>query len=268
MRDSGIGFPGTGTMSPPNAAPTESELHAYIDDELPTSRRAEIAATLRQDADLAARVAAYETDRALLRMALLGIGDEPVPAAWTARIEAAMAPRLRTVPNVIMTRRFALAASVALVASVAAAIRWQRRDLDQTILLEAESARDGHLKGRLPQADPLPPPASRDALLRSTLGMQVRAPDLERFGFRLARMELFGRPGGGSAQLRYADQGQRALTIYVRPSDGNVRFDILRRGDTHICIWQDDVVGAVIIAPVSAAEMLRIASSAYTDLNF
>jgi hypothetical protein len=32
-------------------------------------------------------------------------------------------------------------------------------------------------------------------------------------------------------------------------------------------VWQDDVVGAVIIAPISAAEMLRIASSAYTDLN-
>ena len=57
------------------------------------------------------------------------------------------------------------------------------------------------------------------------------------------------------------------LTIYVRPSDGTVQFDIIRHGDTHVCVWQDDVVGAVITASVSAAEMLRIASSAYTSLN-
>jgi hypothetical protein len=80
-------------------------------------------------------------------------------------------------------------------------------------------------------------------------------------------MDLFGRPAGGAAQLRYSDPDQRALTIYVRPSDGTVQFDIIRRGETHICVWQDDVVGAVIMAPVSAAEMLRIASSAYTSLN-
>ena len=165
-----------------------------------------------------------------------------------------------------MTRRFALAASVALVASVAVAARWPWRRGD-TILAEAEAARDGHLEGRLAAADPLPPPAARDTALRSTLGMNVREPDLRRFGFQLARMDLFGRPGGGAAQLRYSDPGQRALTIYVRPSDGQVQFDIIRRGETHVCVWQDDVVGAVIMAPVSAAEMLRIASSAYTSLN-
>jgi anti-sigma factor RsiW len=251
-------------MQPPY--PTEYELHAFIDDELDPARRAEIDAILRDDPLLAARVAAYQSDRDLLRMALGGIAQEPLPSAWAARIEAAMIPRRKIVPKVVMTRRFALAASVALVASAGVVVRWQW-PRDNTILAEAEAARDGRLDGRLAEADPLPPPASRDALLRSTLGMIVRAPDLGRFGFQLARMDLFGRPAGGAAQLRYSDPDQRALTIYVRPSDGTVQFDIIRRGETHICVWQDDVVGAVIMAPVSAAEMLRIASSAYTSLN-
>lgn len=253
-------------MIPLAASPTKNELHAYIDDELSPSRRAEIAAVLLEHTALAEQVAAYEADRELLRTALDEIDDEPLPAAWIARIEAAMAPRPRVVPGFVMTRRFALAAGVALVAS-AAVVRWQWPRRGQTILAEAEAARDGRLDGRLAEGDPLPPPASRDGLLRATLGMPVRAPDLERFGFRLARMDLFGRPGGGAAQLRYADPRQRALTIYVRPSDGTVQFDIIRRGETHVCVWQDDVVGAVIIAPVSAADMLRIASSAYTALN-
>jgi anti-sigma factor RsiW len=250
-------------IPPPPASPTESELHAYIDDQLSPERRAEIAAVLLQDRTLAEKVAAYEADRDMLRMALSHIADEPLPPTWAAQIEAAMTPRRR----IVTTRRFALAASVALVASAAVAVRWQWRERDHTILAEADAARDGSLEGRIHEGDPLPAPEARDGLLRSTLGMRVQAPDLERFGFRLAAMDLFGRPEGGAAQLRYSDPRQRELTIYVRPSDGTVRFDILRRGETHVCIWQDDVVGAVIIAPVSAAEMLRIASAAYTDLN-
>jgi anti-sigma factor RsiW len=134
-------------------------------------------------------------------------------------------------------------------------------------MAEAEAAREGHLEGRRAGSDQLPPPATRDALLQSALGMRVRAPDLQRYGFRLTRMELFGAAGAGAAQLQYSDADQRMLTIYVRGSDGTVHFDIIRRGATRVCVWQDDVVGAVIIAPVSAAEMLHIASSAYTDLN-
>jgi anti-sigma factor RsiW len=253
-------------MTPPTyptpADPTEDELHAFIDDELTPERRAEIAVVLRENPALAARVAAYEADRDLLRMAFAGMAEEPIPAAWVARIDAAMAVRRRPV----VSRRFALAGGMALAASVAGLV-WWKWPRDHTILAEAEAARDGQLGGRLAGGDPLPPPASRDALLRSALRMNVRAPDLRRFGFQLARIELFNRSDGAAAQLSYSDPEQRALTIFVRPSDGTVRFDLLRRGTTRVCVWQDDVVGAVIIAPVSAAEMLHIATAAYSDLN-
>jgi len=243
--------------------PTETELHAFIDDELSASRQAEIARILRNEPALAQRIAAYRADRERLRSALRDIAEEPIPAAWRALIEAATARRQRAV----MTRRLALAASVGLAVSAGgiAGWRWLGRD---TILAEAEAARDGQLAGRSTTlAEPLPPVAARDALLESKLGMHVRVPDLNRFGFQLARLDLFDRPGGAAAQLQYQDYGQRVLTIYVRPSDGTVRFDLLRRGATRVCVWQDNVVGAVIIAPMSAGEMMRVAASAYMDLN-
>jgi anti-sigma factor RsiW len=245
--------------------PTEDELHAYIDDELTASRRTEIAAILRQDPALAERVAAYQGDRDRLRTAFASFVDEPPPAVWVAQIETAMAAPKRS----FLTRRFAIAGGatgMALAASVAAYIYW-RAPRDPAIVTEAEAARAGHLAGRIAGNEPLPPPATRDTLLQSALGMRVRAPDLQRYGFQLTRMELFGATGAGAAQLQYADAGKRMLTIYVRASDGTVHFDIVRRGATRVCVWQDDVVGAVIIAPLSAAEMLHIASSAYTDLN-
>ena len=245
--------------------PTEDELHAFIDDELTASRRAEIAAILREDPALAAKVAAYQSDRDRLRMAFESLADQPPRAEWVARIETAMATPRRT----FMTRRVALAGGatgMALAASVAAYVYWQR-PRGPAIVAEAEAARAGQLGGRLAGTDPLPPSVTRDAMLQSALGMRVRAPDLQRYGFRLSRLELFGTAGAGSAQLQYTGAGDRILTIYVRASDGTVHFDIIRRGRTRVCVWQDDVVGAVIIAPVSAAEMLHIASSAYTDLN-
>lgn len=246
--------------------PTEYELHAYVDNELPPGRQAEVAAILREDAALAAQVAAYQSDRDLLRMAFGGIDSEPLPAAWIARIEAATAPKRSHTGRAVVARRYALAASIALVASVTAAITWQA-GREHSILTEAQAARDGRLDGRIVAFDPLPPPATREAALRDALGMKVRPPELSRFGFQLVRMDLFALQDAKAAQLRYTDAAGRMLTIFVRPSDGTVQFDIIRRGDTHVCVWQDDIVGAVIVAPVSAAEMLRIASSAYTSLN-
>jgi anti-sigma factor RsiW len=241
------------------AYPTDEELHAYIDHELTESRRDEVAAILRRDPALAARVAAYQADAAWLRTTLAGIAEEPVPVAWADRIETAVIAPGKTA----MTRRYAMAAGVALLLSGIAVARWQwgRRD---GLLAEAEAARNGRLGESLDQAQL---PASRDAQLRSTLGMPVHVPDLRRFGYQLANVELFDATPTAAAQFRYSDSSQRLLTIYVRRSDGAVRFDILRHGSDRICIWQDDVVGAVIIAPVSAGEMLRIASLAYADLN-
>ena len=41
---------------------------------------------------------------------------------------------------------------------------------------------------------------------------------------------------------------------------------MIKRGDTRICLWQDDILTSVMLADVSAAEMLRLASLAYSEL--
>jgi hypothetical protein len=249
----------------PATPPTEYELHAFVDNELDPRRHEQVADYLRQAPALSAQVAAWRIDRDLLRQAFNEVIDQPMPPGYAARFGATVAGRRRVPPRILTTRRFALAASVAAVASVAA-IRLSRQDAD-TILAEADAAREGRLPGRIAGGDRLAPPAERDGMIRQALAMPVRAPALDRHGFGLASLELYARPSGGAAHMRYTDASQRALTIFVRHSDGNVQFDIQRRGDSHVCVWQDDVVGAVITAQVSAAEMLRIASSAYTSLN-
>jgi anti-sigma factor RsiW len=242
------------------AYPTDDEIHAYIDRELAPGRYQEIAAILRADDALAARVALYCADRDSLRQALNGIVSAKLPPAWQTRIEAATGRRR------VLPRRQAIAAGVALVLAVGAgaAVFWRPGD---GILTQALAARDQGLGDTTPEVGALSDTATR-ARLASALGLKVQAPDLHRFGFQLARLEV-SHPGAPSraAQLEYRDAAGRRLTIYVRPSDGTVRFDLLRAGAARVCVWQDDVVGAVIIAPMSAGEMMRVASSAYAALN-
>ncbi len=240
------------------APPTDEEVHAYVDGALPLARHEEIAGILGQDAALAARVAAYGADRDALRQALGGILTQPLPPHWQARIEAA------TTRRPVLGRRQAIAAGLALVTAAGAggALWWPKGD---TILAAALAARGSGLGGEaLSEGDP----AARDARLAASLGLKVQAPDLHHFGFHLARLDM-ARPGAHirAAQLDYRDAAGRRLTIYVRPSDGTVRFDLLRAGAARVCVWQDDVVGAVIIAPMSAGEMMRVASAAYSALN-
>ena len=231
----------------------EDELHAFVDGALQAARRDEVAALLRADPALAARVDGYARDRALLREAV-----GPLPPNWAEQIEAATARR----SPARLGRRYAIAASLVVAVGAAAAVTWWPHG--DTILADALAVRDGAAAGgrALPQGV-LADAAQRDAQLASAVGLPAHAPDLKHFGFQLTAMQLFTR----GAQLRYADHKRRSLTIYVRPSDGTVRFDMLRQGAQRICIWQDNVVGAVIVAPLSAGEMMRVASKAYGDLD-
>ena len=248
------------SSTPHPAPPTEDEIHAYVDDALGAARRAEIATVLERDHALSARIEAYCADRDALRYALGGIVGQRLPPEWAATIESAT--RRRSFP----TRRQAIAASVALIVTAGAGAALLRRNTDG-ILRDALAARAAGL-GEIVAFDTTDV-APGNARLAAELGLHVRIPDLRHFGFQLAKLEV---GAGGmllerTAQLEYRDPASRRLTIYVRRSDGNVRFDLLRHGPDRVCVWQDDVVGAVIIAPMSAGEMMRVASGAYAALN-
>ncbi len=235
--------------------PTEDEIHAYVDELLDPVRREEVAGILHQDLTLATRVAAYAADRDALRQALIGIMGQSMPPAWQARIEAVTQTRA-TLPR---RRAMAVGAAAVVAAGAGAALLWPRGD---GILKDALTARADGLRAGMPVSGA--GGIAQDQRLAAALGLKVRAPDLAHFGFHLARMEV---NDARSAQLDYRDPKGRRLTIYVRPSDGTVRFDLLKAGPSRVCVWQDDVVGAVIIAPMSAGEMMRVASTAYAALN-
>jgi anti-sigma factor RsiW len=249
---------------------TEEELHAFIDGELPPARAAEVARILAADRHLAGRAAAFRLDRDRLAAATAAITGAPLPAAWLRRIEAAVEPAgAKVLPFPVRKRAarpvFAWAAAACLAFILAlGVVQFARQGPGDTILAEAERAGRGGLTPAAHFAGTaLPGPEAVRALLSQATGLKLRAPDLRRLGWRLVSVDTYR----GAAGLHYVNDRAASLSVYVRRSAGAPRFDILRRGDTRICVWQDEVVGAVMMGNLSAGQMMRVAGAAYADLD-
>jgi anti-sigma factor RsiW len=87
-------------------------------------------------------------------------------------------------------------------------------------------------------------------------------------GYRLATVQIYGGvPGGQAVELVYRGRENRVFTLYLRHSTSAPRFDQFQTSGIRVCIWQDDVLGTVMAGKMSAAEMQRLASLAYTGLT-
>ncbi len=269
----------------------DEDLSAFIDGELEAGRARLLERALHADPALAARIDAFAADRQNLAALYAPIAEAPIPDDWRTRIEAATAPEsvsapaqtaqqagwqaglLRDAPARTSHRRppvwrrrpalgLALAACLAVLA-VATRLRPNTPATDP-ILTEAAAARRDltppHIRlTGLALADE----SARDATLRQATGLAVRAPNLAAQHFHLVELETYT----NSAALRYRSDTGQSLTLYVRPSAGPPRFDLLRDGAIRTCIWQDEVVGAVMMGDMTAGQMMRVASAAYLELN-
>jgi anti-sigma factor RsiW len=239
---------------------SEEDLHAFIDGELEAARAGEIAAVLARDHALAARVAAFRADKEELARVYGPLIDKPVPLPWQAMI----ARGGRGLPPLMpRTAWMALAASIVAALVGWASLTYLRPVPGDSIVAEAIAARDDGARAAVTVAA-----ASASQALAQALDLNLQAPDLSKMGYTLASVSTYAdAPGGGAVKLDYRDAQARAFTIYLRRSLGEVRFEMLRQGETRICVWQDDVVGAVMLGEMSAGEMLRLASLAYAGFG-
>jgi anti-sigma factor RsiW len=246
---------------------SDEDLNALIDGELSPAHARPVHDALRADASLKARADALAADKRALAALYAPIADAPIPTAWLARIEAATAP---IVPVASLARRdvrrrravFSLAMAACL--AIIALVTLLRPQNHGSILAEATAARRDLTHPILRLAGPaLLDEGGRDAALRHAVGLAVRAPDLTALHWRLTELETYPH----AAALRYRNDTGQALTVYVRPSAGPPRFDLLKDGKIRTCVWQDEVVGAVMMGDMSAGQMMRVASAAYLSLN-
>lgn len=244
----------------------DPRLHAFIDGELPEGERARIADAIAADPALARRAGLFREDKARLWQAYGALAAEPIPRRWIETIERPPQPRRRFFA---LDTIAALAAALLLLIGGPLIYR-QMTPREEPIVEEALAARDATAPdGRIAAVQRTAHRQSASHAVSAALAMHVSAPDLSRMGYTLAGYRIYRGVDGGktAAELLYRQRDNRVFALYLRRPSGAPRFDQYKQGKLRVCIWQDDVLGAVMTGEMSAAEMQRLASLAYMGLE-
>jgi anti-sigma factor RsiW len=245
---------------------SDESLHAFIDGELPADGQAAVEAVIAQDAQLGQRVALYRADKARIAETYGDLLNAAVPAEWIALIEN---PPRRAWPFAPLQTIAAIAAALLVLVGGLMLYRQGTTPHEEPIVEEALAARSDALPARqIVTVSSGAQSAAANRAMQATLAMPVKAPDLSRMGYTLVGMRTYDAVSSGKAvELLYRHAGNRAFALYVRKPSGPPRFDQYKTGNLRVCIWQDDVIGTVMTGEMSAAEMQRLASLAYTGLE-
>ena len=247
------------------------ELHAFIDGELDAIRTAEIAKLVATNTDLAWRIQAFRSDKERLGQIYGRLEDLPLPPKLLRIAEGTIERQRPSILGMPLTRRgiAAIAAAPLLTLGVFFAARRFALPDEDTIIPEALAARQDTMQPeQVFAASTVSAPEGRNQILATALAMMVKAPDLMKLGYGLASIRVFaGVPGGRSVELVYRNAQDRLFTLYIRHPSGPARVDLGQREGMRICIWQDDVLGTVMLGEMSAGEMARLASLAYSGLT-
>jgi len=242
----------------------ETTLQAYIDGELSKVDCVAVEEAIERDPLLAKQLALYDGDKSRLAEIYGRMHVEPLPVKWLELIESK--PR-KTSKSYL--QGIAVIAAVLLIAIGIPSLYQRSARPQESIIEEALAARSESIPVRQTIAVTASAHASAaDRAVAAALSMHVRAPDLSRMGYALSAVRVYdGVPGGKSVELLYQKANTTVFALYLRHPSSPARFDQFKQGRLRVCIWQDDVLGTVMTGEMSAAEMQRLASLAYTGLE-
>lgn len=253
----------------PAAAITEADLVAYVDDRLPSERRADVEAHLALNAEDAARVAAWQQQADDLRAHFDRDLNEPVPAEMAALFAAQRPSMLGP-----MLRIAAVLALVLLGASAGWYGRGAFAPMDIVAALPQEATR-AHLVYSREVLHPVEVTAREEqhlvTWLSKRLGTALKVPSLSGQGFNLVGGRLLPASSGNhaAAQFMYENrQGQR-LTLYVRSGEGggDTSFRFTGDGSAAAFYWVEDGFGYALTGETGREALLPAARAVYEQLT-
>ncbi len=258
---------------------TEADLHAWVDGQLPAAAQADVAAWLRDHPQDAVRIEHYRRQLAALHGAYDDVLEEAIPEKLLAAV--------RRTPRFNSLRSLRIAAVVAwfAVGSVVGGMGgWYlhayRGDGGRTLAVTPEFARQAvvaHVVYSPEVRHPVEVGADQEAHLAAwlskRLGTQLRVPHLGEQGFALVGGRLLpGQPDDRSpvAHFMYQDSKGQRLTLYVRvnaePSRDSA-FRFAQEKNVGVFYWLDQKLGYALSGEIEKAELLRVATAVYKQLN-
>jgi anti-sigma factor RsiW len=242
----------------------DSELHAYVDDRLDAEGRRAVEARLAQAPEDAARAAAYREQNAAFHAAYDAVLDEPVPE----RLRHIDVPR-RALP------RFAVAAGWLALGALGG---WLGHallgDRPYAVASFPHQAAIAHAVYSPEVRHPVEVAAAEQEHLVNWLskrvGATLRAPVLSGEGYELVGGRLLPGETGAVAQFMYQDAKGKRLTLYVSRLAGKQRdtaFRFSQEDKVSVFYWIDGALGYALSGELPKAELLKVATTVYKQLN-
>jgi anti-sigma factor RsiW len=260
-------------VSEPAHLISEDDLHAFVDGQLGSDRRAALQRYLDANPDAAGRVAAYRAQRAALRTVFIQPDSEALP------------PRL-DLSRILQERqrhrlaRWRIAAAIVLALGVGGTGGWflhqpsaPTRSTLAMQLLEQE-AFTSHVVYAADRRHPIEMGASDEAHLKqwlsNRLGQQVAPPDLSSLGFQLIGGRLLATEHGApAAMFMYNDASGRRLSLLLRPMAPDLKApwtDIQRVGLSGYA-WIAKGMGCAVVAALPETELNHVAAKVWAELG-
>src|SRR5216683_7553457 len=248
-------------MTDPNISITEDELHAYVDNELPTERRGDVEAWLAAHPDDAGRVQSWRAMAEALHARYDSVADEAVPR------------RLDIERLVRQPRRWIYSAIAAtLVAFIAGGgVGWFAHgvaaspSLFQILTLDAL---DAHRLYSVEVRHPVEVPGSERAHLQQWLtkrcGWDVRTPELGATGLKLVGGRLLPGPTGPASFLMYETASGERFTLYAsRAKTETAQMRYTAAENSGAMYWSEAGVGYVLSGPTDKDRLNQVARLVY-----
>jgi len=244
---------------------TEADLHAYVDGTLQARRCAEIEAHLAEHPDDAARVAAYRDQISALRREYDPVLGEPLPEPLQVPARRRPFPLWRVAAIAAV---FALGVGVGWVLNASTsehrveAATWARRAAIAHVVYSPEV--------RHPVEVGADQEAHLVAWLSKRLGAPLKVPHLGTLGYSLVGGRLLPGDRGPVAQFMYQDGKGLRLTLYVRLNPDESRetaFRFAQERGVGVFYWLDRKLGYALSGEIEKAELLRVATAVYRQLN-
>ena len=271
------------TMNRPAQPPTEDELHAWVDGQLAPDRREAVEAAMARDPAVAAKVAAWHSQRDALRRLHGELLDTPIPTPLMGALDRN--------PGGSWMRWGGLAAGllVAFAAGWIGNAQWARWSAPHAgaQLARAPALREfvhdasvAHAVYAPEKRHPVEVAASEQQHLVQWLSRRLdrplKVPDLSSQGYTLVGGRLLPGETGARAQFMFEDAAGERVTLYVGTLDaraaggpvGNeTAFRFASEGPVPSFYWVDQGFGYAIAGKLPRDLLLKLATLAYRDLS-
>jgi anti-sigma factor RsiW len=245
---------------------TQEELHAFVDGELPSNRRAAVQGWLAGHPDDAARVAEWRMQAEAIRNRYGAIAAQPLPSRFDLGLLTRNLRSWRMLAAAAVIAAFLAGGLTGWLAHGAAAAAPSRFDLFTAQALDAHKTYVVEVRHPVEVAG-----AERAHLIQwlsKRLDHDLRIPDLEGSALKLVGGRLLPGPFGPAALCMYESPTGERFTIYYARTDTSpsaLRFRAMDRFAAFY--WVDQGLAYVVSGPGDRDRLLSVAQAAYEQID-